>query len=158
MLDEVALAYGGFDSVVVTAGVFVAADPTGHIPDEKWATTFAVNVTGGYVVADEAAKTFRDQGLPGTVVLTTSANAVVPKKGSVAYDCSKAAAPTWSISWPSSWPRSSGERVARRRSCREARCSPRPGDQQPGQYGLPYAADEPTDVLVLSWPRSAPPH
>jgi rhamnulose-1-phosphate aldolase/alcohol dehydrogenase len=92
MLDQVALAYGGFDSVVVTAGVFVPTDPTGHIPDEKWAQTFAVNVTGGYLVADEAAKTFREQDLPGTVVLTTSANAVVPKKGSVAYDCSKAAA------------------------------------------------------------------
>ena len=54
--------------------------------------TFAINVTGGYLVADEAAKTWREQGLPGTLVLTTSANAVVAKKGSVAYDCSKAAA------------------------------------------------------------------
>src|SRR5262249_37624366 len=92
MLDQVALAYGGFDSVVVTAGVFVPSDTTGNIPDDKWALTFAVNVTGGYLVADEAAKTWREQGLPATLVLTTSANAVVPKKGSVAYDCSKAAA------------------------------------------------------------------
>jgi rhamnulose-1-phosphate aldolase/alcohol dehydrogenase len=92
MLDRAALAYGGFDSVVVTAGVFVPSDTTGHIPDELWPATFAVNVTGGYLVADEAGKTLRDQGLPSTVVLTTSANAVVPKRGSVAYDCSKAAA------------------------------------------------------------------
>ncbi|HJZ93934.1 MAG TPA: bifunctional rhamnulose-1-phosphate aldolase/short-chain dehydrogenase [Gemmataceae bacterium] len=92
MLDHAALAYGGFDSIVVTAGVFVPSDTTGHIPDDKWALTFAVNVTGGYLVADEAAKTWREQGLPATLVLTTSANAVVPKKGSVAYDCSKAAA------------------------------------------------------------------
>jgi NAD(P)-dependent dehydrogenase (short-subunit alcohol dehydrogenase family) len=91
-LDQVVLAYGGFDSVVLTAGIFVASDATGHIPDEKWAITFAVNVTGGYLVADEAAQRFRDQGLTGSIVLTTSANAVVPKKGSVAYDCSKAAA------------------------------------------------------------------
>ncbi len=92
MLDQVAIAYGGFDGIAVTAGVFVPSDPSGHIPDEKWATTFAVNVTGGYLVGDEAAKTWREQGLPGALVLTTSANAVVPKKGSVAYDCSKAAA------------------------------------------------------------------
>jgi rhamnulose-1-phosphate aldolase/alcohol dehydrogenase len=92
MLDQVALAYGGFDGIAVTAGVFVPSDPTGHIPDDKWATTFAVNVTGGYLVGDEAAKTWREQGLPGALVLTTSANAIVPKKGSVAYDCSKAAA------------------------------------------------------------------
>jgi NAD(P)-dependent dehydrogenase (short-subunit alcohol dehydrogenase family) len=92
MLDEVALAYGGFDSIAVTAGIFVAPDTTGHIPDDKWAMTFAINVTGGYIVADEAAKTWKEQGLQGNLVLTTSANAAVAKKGSVAYDTSKAAA------------------------------------------------------------------
>jgi len=92
MLDEVALAYGGFDSIAVTAGIFVAPDTTGHIPDDKWAMTFAINVTGAYIVADEAARTWREQGLSGNLVLTTSANAVVAKKGSVAYDTSKAAA------------------------------------------------------------------
>ena len=47
---------------------------------------------GSYIVADEAAKIWKEQGLPGSLVLTTSANAVVAKKGSLAYDCSKAAA------------------------------------------------------------------
>jgi len=92
MLDDVLLAYGGFDSICVTAGVFWPSDTTGHIPDDKWELTFKVNVTGSYLVADEAAKIFREQGLKGNVVLTTSANAVVAKKGSVAYDVSKAAA------------------------------------------------------------------
>jgi rhamnulose-1-phosphate aldolase/alcohol dehydrogenase len=92
MLDEVALAYGGFDGIAVTAGIFVPPDTTGHIKDEQWALTFNINVTGAYLVADEAAKTFKEQGLTGDVVLTTSANAVVSKKGSLAYDTSKAAA------------------------------------------------------------------
>ena len=92
MLDATALAYGGFDSICVTAGIFVPSDTTGHIPDEKWALTFNINVTGSYLVADEAARTWKDQGLRGTLVLTTSANAVVAKKGSLAYDTSKAAA------------------------------------------------------------------
>ena len=92
MLDQVALAYGGFDSICVTAGVFVPSDTTGHIPDDKWALTFNINVTGSYLVADEAAKIWREQGLRGNLVLTTSANAVVAKKGSLAYDASKAAA------------------------------------------------------------------
>jgi rhamnulose-1-phosphate aldolase/alcohol dehydrogenase len=92
MLDQVALAYGGFDSICVTAGVFWPSDTTGHIPDDKWAFTFGVNVTGSYLVGDEAARTWKDQGLRGSLVLTTSANAVVAKKGSVAYDVSKAAA------------------------------------------------------------------
>ena len=91
-LDQVALAYGGFDSIEVTAGTFAASDTTGHIPDEKWPMIFAINVTGSYLVADEAFKTWKEQGLKGNLVLTTSANAVVAKNGSVAYDTSKAAA------------------------------------------------------------------
>lgn len=92
MLDQVALAYGGFDSICVTAGIFVPSDTTGHIPDDKWALTFAINVTGSYLVGDEAFKTWKEQGLRGNLVLTTSANAAVAKKGSLAYDTSKAAA------------------------------------------------------------------
>jgi NAD(P)-dependent dehydrogenase (short-subunit alcohol dehydrogenase family) len=92
MLNQVALAYGGFDSVCVTAGIFVASDTSGRIPDDKWALTFNINVTGSYFVADEAAKVWKEQGLPGNLVLTTSANAAVAKRGSLAYDTSKAAA------------------------------------------------------------------
>ena len=91
MLDQVAIAYGGFDSICITAGVFSPSDATGRIPDDKWAHTFEINVTGSYLVADEAARTWREQGLRGNLVLTTSANAVVAKKGSLAYDASKAA-------------------------------------------------------------------
>jgi len=92
MLESAVLAYGGFDDIVITAGVFVPPDTTGHIPDDKWALTFSVNVTGAYLVADEAAKIWKQQGLKGNLVMTTSVNAVVPKKGSFAYDTSKAAA------------------------------------------------------------------
>jgi rhamnulose-1-phosphate aldolase/alcohol dehydrogenase len=92
MLNDVALAYGGFDSICVTAGVFWPSDTSGHIPDDKWAFTFSVNVTGSYIVGDEAYKTWQEQGLKGNLVLTTSANAAVAKKGSLAYDTSKAAA------------------------------------------------------------------
>ncbi len=92
MFSRVILAYGGFDAIAVTAGIFVPSDTTGHIPDDKWALTYAINVTGSYLVTDEAAGIFREQGLRGAIVLTTSANAAVAKKGSVAYDTSKAAA------------------------------------------------------------------
>jgi NAD(P)-dependent dehydrogenase (short-subunit alcohol dehydrogenase family) len=92
MLGEVVLAFGGFDSVCVTAGTFVPSDTSGRIPDDKWAVTFGVNVTGSYLVADEASRVWREQGLRASLVLTTSANAVVAKKGSLAYDASKAAA------------------------------------------------------------------
>ncbi|HXD29719.1 MAG TPA: bifunctional rhamnulose-1-phosphate aldolase/short-chain dehydrogenase [Pyrinomonadaceae bacterium] len=92
MFKDAMLAYGGVDAVVVTAGIFVPPDKTGQIEDRLWARTFDINVTGAYIVADEANKIFKQQGLTGNVVLTTSANAVVAKKGSLAYDTSKAAA------------------------------------------------------------------
>jgi NAD(P)-dependent dehydrogenase (short-subunit alcohol dehydrogenase family) len=92
MLEDTVLAYGGLDAVALTAGVFVPPDTRGHIPDEKWALTYAVNVTGAYLVADEALKIWCDQNLPANLVMTTSVNATVPKKGSLAYDTSKAAA------------------------------------------------------------------
>jgi rhamnulose-1-phosphate aldolase/alcohol dehydrogenase len=92
MFNDVMLAYGGIDAVVVTAGIFVPPDKSGRVEDRQWALTFGINVTGAYIVADEAHKIFKKQGLPGNIVLTTSANAVVAKKGSLAYDTSKAAA------------------------------------------------------------------
>ncbi len=92
LFRKVMLAYGGLDAVVVTAGVFVPPDRTGNIDDKLWDRTFEINVKGAYIVAEEAAKIFKKQGLKGNIVLTTSANAVVAKKGSLAYDTSKAAA------------------------------------------------------------------
>ena len=91
-LSDVVLAYGGLDHVVVTAGLYVSPDDEGRIPDETWDDTFSVNVKGPHLVADEAAPLWEAQGLEGSMVVTTSVNAVVPKTGSLAYDTSKAAA------------------------------------------------------------------
>jgi NAD(P)-dependent dehydrogenase (short-subunit alcohol dehydrogenase family) len=150
MLDQAACAYGGFDSICVTAGVFAPSDKTGHIADDRWAQTFGINVTGSYLVADEAARTWREQGLDASLVLTTSANAVVAKKGSLAYDASKAAvshlvrelavelaplvrvnavAPATVVQGSAMFPR---ERVI----------------GSLAKYGIAYADDEPTDSLV----------
>jgi len=91
-IEKTILAYGGVDDVVVTAGVYLAAGADGSFSDEAWRKTFDVNVMGAYVVADEVARVFSEQDLTGSIVLTTSVNAVVPKLGSLAYDTSKAAA------------------------------------------------------------------
>lgn len=92
MLRQVTLAYGGLDSLVVTAGVFVPPATDGSLSDDKWKLTFDVNVMGLYLLADEAKPVFAAQGLRGSMVLTTSVNGVVSKRGSIAYDTSKAAA------------------------------------------------------------------
>lgn len=83
-------AFGGVDVLINTAALFPSS-PDGLISDAMWATTLEVNVTANYLLADEAAKLFKDQDLPVSMVLTSSANAVVSKRGSEAYDVSKAA-------------------------------------------------------------------
>jgi rhamnulose-1-phosphate aldolase/alcohol dehydrogenase len=91
MLDKVVLAYGGIDGVAVTAGIFISPDVNGNFDDAGWAKSFAVNTTGPYLVAHEASRIWKEQKLSGSLVITTSVNAVVAKKGSFAYDVSKAA-------------------------------------------------------------------
>jgi rhamnulose-1-phosphate aldolase/alcohol dehydrogenase len=91
-LSDAVLAYGGVDQVVVTAGYYPNPDENGEVADSEWARAFAINVTGPYLVADEAYRIWKEQGLEAGLVITTSVNAVVPKAGSFAYDTSKAAA------------------------------------------------------------------
>ncbi len=83
-------AFGGIDLLINTAAIFPTS-PDGIISDAQWGITLEVNVTANYLLTDEAQKIFKAQGIPGSVVLTSSANAVVAKRGTEAYDVSKAA-------------------------------------------------------------------
>jgi len=83
--------FGGIDVVVNTAAIYPVADADGELADPQWAQTFLVNVTGNYLLARQTEWVFKDQAIPAAMVLTSSANALVPKKGSEAYDTSKAA-------------------------------------------------------------------
>ena len=89
-LRQIVKTYGGFDVLINTAAIF-PAPPDGRVTDELWGLTLDLNVTANYRLAEEAAATFREQNLNGCIVLTSSANAVVAKRGSEAYDVSKAA-------------------------------------------------------------------
>ena len=89
-LDATIAAFGGIDILINTAALFPSS-PDGIISDAQWALTLEVNVTANYLLADEAAKVFDNQGIETSMVLTSSANAVVAKRGSEAYDVSKAA-------------------------------------------------------------------
>jgi rhamnose utilization protein RhaD (predicted bifunctional aldolase and dehydrogenase)/NAD(P)-dependent dehydrogenase (short-subunit alcohol dehydrogenase family) len=82
--------FGGLDILINTAAIFPSS-PDGIVSDSMWGTTFDLNVTANYLLADEAARLFAAQQLEGSIVLTSSANAVVAKRGSEAYDVSKAA-------------------------------------------------------------------
>jgi rhamnulose-1-phosphate aldolase/alcohol dehydrogenase len=90
-VQQAVLRYGGLDAVVNIAAVFFAPDTEGRLDDKLWLKTYEINLVGSYIVADEVAAIIQRQGLTGSIVLTSSANAVVAKKGSVAYDTSKSA-------------------------------------------------------------------
>jgi rhamnose utilization protein RhaD (predicted bifunctional aldolase and dehydrogenase)/NAD(P)-dependent dehydrogenase (short-subunit alcohol dehydrogenase family) len=89
-LRAAVLQFGGFDSIVNTAALYPTPDPSAA-PEGVWARTLQINVTANFILAQEAAKVLKAQNLPASIVLTSSANAVVPKAGSEAYDVSKAA-------------------------------------------------------------------
>jgi NAD(P)-dependent dehydrogenase (short-subunit alcohol dehydrogenase family) len=89
-MRETIARFGGLDILINTAAIFPAS-ASGVVPDAMWGTTLDLNVTANFLLVDEAAKLFAAQGLDGSVVLTSSANAVVSKRGSEAYDVSKAA-------------------------------------------------------------------
>jgi len=89
-IDATVAAFGGLDILINTAAMFPSS-ADGVVSDAMWTTTLDINVTANYLLADEAAKLFNDQALDAAIVLTSSANAVVSKRGSEAYDVSKAA-------------------------------------------------------------------
>ncbi len=89
-LREIVLRFGGLDIVVNTAAIY-PTPPPGTPIESTWALALNVNVTGNHVLAREVAVVMQAQGLPASIVLTSSANAIVPKSGSEPYDVSKAA-------------------------------------------------------------------
>jgi NAD(P)-dependent dehydrogenase (short-subunit alcohol dehydrogenase family) len=82
--------FGGLDILINTAALFPSS-PSGVISDEQWASTLEINVTANFMLVEEISCVLQAQGLTTSIVLTSSANAVVPKRGSEAYDVSKAA-------------------------------------------------------------------
>lgn len=85
------LQFGGIDVVVNTGAIYPVPGADGRLSAAQWSKTFQVNVTGNYLLAEQTEWVFKDQNLPAAMVLTSSANAIVPKKGTEAYDTSKAA-------------------------------------------------------------------
>jgi rhamnulose-1-phosphate aldolase/alcohol dehydrogenase len=83
------LQFGGIDIVVNTAAIF--PEMAGAATEAIWSKTLQINVTANHLLADAVGGVMKQQGIPASIVLTGSANAVVPKQGSEPYDVSKAA-------------------------------------------------------------------
>lgn len=91
MLGRVVDAFGGVDILVSAAAIFCPPGPNGRTTDEEWRKTYEINLTASMILADEAHRVMQAEGSAGSIVLLSSANAVVAKKGSWAYDTAKAA-------------------------------------------------------------------
>ncbi|MBN9502780.1 MAG: short-chain dehydrogenase [Armatimonadetes bacterium 55-13] len=90
-VEEAVKTFGGLDILINIAAVFIPPSPEGKNTDEQWVKSLEINVLGSNIVAEEAQKVMAKQKTLSSIVLTSSANAVVAKKGSLAYDTSKAA-------------------------------------------------------------------
>ncbi len=84
------LEYGGVDVVVSNAGLASSA-PIEETSVEMWDKNHAVLVKGYFLVAREAFRIMRDQGLGGSLVFVASKNALAAGKNAGAYSSAKAA-------------------------------------------------------------------
>lgn len=84
------LEYGGVDVVVSNAGLASSA-PIEETSVEMWDKNHAVLAKGYFLVAREAFRVMKQQGLGGSLVFVTSKNAMAAGKNASAYSSAKAA-------------------------------------------------------------------
>jgi NAD(P)-dependent dehydrogenase (short-subunit alcohol dehydrogenase family) len=88
--EAAAETYGGVDIVVSNAGLATSASVE-DTTVEEWERNYAVLGRGYFLVAREAFRLLRAQGLGASIVFVASKNAMVAGKNAAAYSSSKAA-------------------------------------------------------------------
>ncbi|MBK3542191.1 bifunctional aldolase/short-chain dehydrogenase [Streptomyces sp. MBT60] len=83
------LAFGGIDLVVNNAGISISK-PLAETTVRDWDLQHAIMARGSFLVAREAARVMRAQGLGGDLVYIASKNAVFAGPNNVAYSAAKA--------------------------------------------------------------------
>jgi len=88
-LSQVVLAFGGVDLVVSNAGLSISKSLLDTTLDD-WDLQHDVMARGSFLVAREAARVMRAQGMGGDIVYICSKNAVFAGPDNVAYGAAKA--------------------------------------------------------------------
>jgi rhamnulose-1-phosphate aldolase/alcohol dehydrogenase len=89
-IRQTVLTYGGLDVLVNNAGIAGGA-PIEETTLEMWQRNIDILATGYFLMAREAFKLMKAQGLGGTMVFVGSKNSIAPGKGATAYSAAKAA-------------------------------------------------------------------
>jgi len=87
-MDAALEGYGGLDIVSANAGL-IHSTPFLDLDDETWHRVISVNLNGIFYTGQEAARRMADRGIKGSIVNTSSINAVVVPHGLAAYNASK---------------------------------------------------------------------
>ena len=88
--ERAALEFGGVDIVVSNAG-WAHCAPIERLELDDWERSLAVNATGHFLIAREALRQFRAQGIGGNLVFVATKNVVAPGADFAAYSAAKAA-------------------------------------------------------------------
>ena len=87
--EQAALTYGGVDSIVNNAGL-ATSSPFDETTLQEWNLNMNVLGTGYFLVAREAFKQMKQQGIGGNMVFVGSKNSVYAGKNASAYSSVKA--------------------------------------------------------------------
>ena len=88
--ERTCLAFGGLDILVSNAGVAYSA-PIDQLDVASWERSLAINATGHFLVAREAVRIMKAQGLGGSLVFIATKNVTAPGRDFGAYSAAKAA-------------------------------------------------------------------
>ena len=90
-LDTAVKRFGGFDMLVLNAGIFPSSQPIASLTAESWRSAMSVNVEANLLVMQACHPLLKLSPRGGRVVVIGSKNVPAPGPGAAAYSASKAA-------------------------------------------------------------------